>query len=183
VAKDQSELLEELKSRQQAASVRLREATQTFQAAQQAHAQAQAAFQKAQGELVVAQQQVHGWNVAVSTVEAEVTARKQAATQGQLELPNTPAPASPAPVQPEPIVEASDSVNKTDLIRGLLAQHPQGMAPTEIWNCVRDKFKYRAYMYSVLKRLTDREELSVGRGKYRLRIKPQEVRAEAATIQ
>jgi uncharacterized protein YjhX (UPF0386 family) len=59
------------------------------------------------------------------------------------------------------------------------------MAATEIWNCVRDQFKYRAYMYSVLKRLTDREEISSGRGgKYRLRIKPQEVKEQtAATIQ
>jgi DNA repair exonuclease SbcCD ATPase subunit len=187
MAQDQSALLEELKSRHQAAQARLQEATQAFQQAQQTQVAAQAAFQKAQQTLVNAQQQFHGWNVAMSTVAAEEAARKQAAKQAQLELPNTPsstlAPSIQAPTQPEHI-EAPERLNKTELIRALLAESPQGMAPTEIWHRVRDQFKYRAYMYSVLKRLTEREEISVGRGKYRLRMKPvQEVKEPTATIQ
>jgi hypothetical protein len=54
----------------------------------------------------------------------------------------------------------------------------------EIWAQVREQFKYRAYLYSVLKRLTDREELCVRRGKYAFRVVPQEVKGGVpATIQ
>jgi hypothetical protein len=121
--------------------------------------------------------------VAVATVEAEEAERRQAANAGQLELHSAlPAAASTTPSpQPTNAVETAEPVGKTEIIRDLLRQHPQGMTPTEIWSQVRDRFKHRAYLYNVLKRLTDREELSVRRGKYVFRIVPQEVRAEEGT--
>lgn len=184
MAQDQTALLEELRTRQQAAQARLQEATQTFQAAQAAHNSAQAAFQKAQQALGIAQQQAHGWNTAYAAVLAEDAERKQAAEKEQMQLPNTPIPTplDGPPSLPESI-PAAEPKSKTDIIRELLRQSSHGMTPMEIWSHVQDQFKYRAYMYSVLKRLTDREELCVRRGKYSIRIVPQEAKEETATIQ
>lgn len=185
MAKDQTELLEELRNRHHDAQVRFQEAQQAFQAAQAAHATAQANLQKAQQAFVVAQQQFQGWSTAYSTVMAEEAARKQAAGQAQLQLPNTVPPNLPAApaAQTEPI-QAGEQITKTDIIRDLLRRNPQGMTPTEIWIQVREQFKYRAYLYSVLKRLTDREELRVLRGgKYAFRVIPQETKGGEATIQ
>ena len=183
--KDQTLLLEELRKRHHDAQVRFQEAQQAFQAAQAAHVAAQANFQKAQQALALAQQQFHGWATAFSAIVAEETERRQAAEEAQLHLPNTPTPsalAAPA-AQPEPI-QAGEQKSKTDVIRELLRQNPQGLTPMEIWAQVREQFKYRAYLYSVLKRLTDREELCVRRGKYAFRVVPQEVKGGVpATIQ
>lgn len=188
MAKDQTVLLEELRNRHHDAQVRFQEAQQSFQAAQAAHAASTATLQKTQQAFAQAQQQLHGWSTAYNAVMAEETARKEAATQAQLQLPNTPAPpplaatAPPTMPQPEPD-QTGEQKSKTDLIRDLLRQNSHGMTPTEIWSQVREQFKYRAYMYSVLKRLTDKEELSVRRGKYSIRIIPQEVKEATATIQ
>ena len=184
MAKDQTALLEELRNRHHGAQLRFQESQQAFQIAQAASAKAQAELQKAQQAFAVAQQQFVGWSTAYSAVMAEEAARKQAAEQAQLQLPNTPTPA-PLAVQvpqPEP-VQAGDQKSKTDVIRDLLRQNPQGLTPTEIWSQVHEQFKYRAYLYSVLKRLTDREELRLSRGKYAFRIVPQEVKGGMATIQ
>jgi hypothetical protein len=182
MVKDQTALLEELRTRQQTAQARLQEATQAFQAAQAAHNSAQATFQKAQQALGIAQQQAHGWNTAYAAVLAEEAERKQDAEKEQLKLPHTPTPLAAPVALPEP-VQAAEQKSKTDIIRDLLRQSSHGMTPMEIWSHVQDQFKYRAYMYSVLKRLTDREELCVRRGKYSIRIVPQEVKEETATIQ
>jgi hypothetical protein len=61
---------------------------------------------------------------------------------------------------------ASESMNKTEIIRGLLRQNPGGLTPPQIWSCVSAQFKHRPYMYSVLKRLKDRDEISFRRNKY-----------------
>jgi hypothetical protein len=180
MSKDQSALLEELRTRHRVAQARLQEATQAFQESQQAQAAAQAAFQKAQQALSAAQQQMHGWTVALVTVEAEEVERRQASHASQVQPTTAPAPAEPAPSSIG-TVEIAEPVGKTEIIRDLLRQHPQGMTPTEIWGQVRDRFKHRAYLYNVLKRLTDREELSVRRGKYSFRIAPPEVKLEEVT--
>ncbi len=184
MAKDQTALLEELRNRHHDAQVKLQAATQEFQAMQAAHVKAQADFQRAQQALAVAQQQFQGWSTAYNAVMAEETARKHAAEQEQLQLPNTasvPSIAASAS-EPEPI-QIAEHKSKTDAIRDLLRQNPHGMTPTEIWSHVQDQFKYRAYLYSVLKRLTDREELCVRRGKYSFRMVAQQAKEEAATIQ
>jgi hypothetical protein len=63
--------------------------------------------------------------------------------------------------------------NKTELIRSLLRQNPAGLTPPQIWERVADQFKHRPYLYSVLKRLKDHNEVVTRRNKYMLR--PQEV--------
>jgi hypothetical protein len=184
VAKDQTALLEELRNRHHDAQARFQEAQQTFQITQQAHAKTQAEFQKAQQALVVAQQQFQGWTIAYNAVMAEEAARKQLAEQAQLQIPNTvtATPEALPAALPESI-QPVEQKTKTDVIRDLLRQNPHGMTPTEIWSQVHEQFKYRAYLYSVLKRLTDREELCVRRGKYAFRMVPQLVREDTATIQ
>ena len=184
MAKDQSALLEELRIRHHDAQVNLQETQQAFQAAQTAQATAQANFQKAQQAFVIAQQQFHGWNTAYAAILAEETAREQTAEQAQLPLPNTQiaTPLTVPEVQADPI-QVGEQKSKTDIVRDLFRQNPHGLTPTEIWNQVRTQFKYRAYLYSVLKRLTDREELCVRRGKYAFRTIPQQVKEETATIQ
>jgi hypothetical protein len=187
LAKDQSAFLDELRARHHASQVRLQEAQLAFQTAQAAHAAAQANFQKAQAAFVVAQQQFQGWSTAYSAIMIEETARKQATEQEQLPLPNTQIPVPPPVLVPEvqaDPIQVGEQKSKTDLIRDLLRENPHGLTPTEIWNQVRTQFKYRAYLYSVLKRLTDREELCVRRGRYAFRVIPQQVvKEEAATIQ
>jgi hypothetical protein len=183
LAKDHTALLEELRIRHQDAQVKAQETQQAFQVAQAAQAKAQADFQKAQQAFAIAQQQFHGWSTAYNTLMAEETARRQAAQQEQLQLPNAEAaPAATTAVQPESI-QSSEQTNKTDVIRELLREHPGGLTPTEIWSHVQGQFKYRAYLYSVLKRLRDREELRLSRGKYSVRIIPQEMKGEVTTIQ
>ena len=86
MAHSQLNLLEELRSRHRVAQARLQEAQQAFQQTQQAHVAATASFQKAQQELALAQQQFHGWNVAVAAVEKEEAERRQVATEKQLDL-------------------------------------------------------------------------------------------------
>ena len=184
MAKDLTALLEELRNRHHDAQLRFQETQQASQVAQAASTKAQADLQKAQQAYAVANQQFVGWSTAYNAVMAEETARKQAAGQAQLQLPNTvePTPIAAPSAHLEP-AQAGEQKSKTDVIRDLLRQNPGGLTPTEIWSHVHEQFKYRAYLYSVLKRLTDREELSVRRGKYAFRMVPQQVKEETATIQ
>ena len=167
-------LLEELRNRHQVAQSRLAETTQIFQHTQQALTAAQANFQKATQALQNAQQQFQAWTVALNTVANEEAARQKVIEESQLQLPATDvSPVIEEPSVPEIVSEAAEPINKTDIIRVLLKQHPTGMTPLEIWSSVKDQFKHRAYLYSVLKRLTDREELCIKRGKYALKVKPE----------
>lgn len=62
--------------------------------------------------------------------------------------------------------------NKTEMIRELLRQYPGGIAPTELWKQVKTRMTHRAYLYSILKRLKDKGEVMVRRGKYIAKIMP-----------
>ncbi|MHB8540070.1 MAG: hypothetical protein ACYDCD_03895 [Candidatus Acidiferrales bacterium] len=81
------------------------------------------------------------------------------------------APSSPAATSPE--------VNKTEIVRELLRQHASGMTPSEIWKQeqIKTQFPHRAYLYSVLKRLKDRGDITEKRGKYcfKFSTKPEEL--------
>lgn len=85
-------------------------------------------------------------------------------------------PALDAPPQ-----QAAD-LNKTDMIRGLLRQHPAGMTPSEIWKEVKGQLSHRAYLYSVLKRLKDKDEVIVRRGKYISKIMPKPEEGKEQTL-
>lgn len=73
--------------------------------------------------------------------------------------------------------EESDPVNKTEIVRELLRSHTNGITPADLWKGfqIQAPGTSRQYLYSVLKRLRDREYVCVRRGKYVLKTKPQEV--------
>jgi hypothetical protein len=64
--------------------------------------------------------------------------------------------------------------NKTEAVRMLLRQHTSGMTPGEIWKNLQSQVSNRVYLYSVLKRLKDRGDVRVKRGKYYFNLKPEE---------
>jgi hypothetical protein len=143
------ELIEELLQRNANAQKRLQEATAKLQAAQQEH---QAALADS-----------GTWQSAINAVKKEMAAQNQP-------QPNSGQPAAATtPQQQIPISQppaAKEEVNKTDLVRQILRQHPEGTRPTDIWRQLANQLKHRAYLYSILKRLKDRDEVSEKRGKY-----------------
>ena len=74
--------------------------------------------------------------------------------------------------------------NQSDIVRNLIRQNPAGITPKEMWKTIRTQIKYRAYFYSILKRLRDRDEVIFRRGKYLLKITPKSdaVKEEAEAI-
>lgn len=72
--------------------------------------------------------------------------------------------------------------NKTDMIRELLRQYPGGIAPTELWKQVKTRMTHRAYLYSILKRLKDKGEVMVKRGKYIAKIMPKPEEEKEQTV-
>jgi hypothetical protein len=158
-----AKILEELQARAVEAKKILDGATQAFQAAQQA--------------LQTAQQNFNVWTLAVQAETREEHLRLAAATENQLPLPTAkPQTASisvaPPQSQPSESSDSGESLNKTDTVRDLLRQHPNGMSAIEIWKEVSADFKHRPYLYSVLKRLRDRDEVIMRRKKYCLKFAP-----------
>lgn len=171
-----SMILEELQVRVADSKVRLDAASKTFQVAQ-------LAFQQAQQDHSV-------WNAALLAEQRDEQRRAAAAIENQLPLPTSgenknQVEREPLPWErddiPDLADERADHFNKTDAVRDLLRLHPAGMTAVDIWNEVRDEFKHRPYLYSVLKRLRDREEIVKRRNKYCLKSTPrtEEVREQA----
>jgi len=133
-------------------------------------AEAQKRLQEAQAKMQAYQlifQAAHADVQSYQRVVDAQTKKEQAAAEqvfGPREAPAAPAPTapeSPAPGSPAP------GVNKTDLIREALRQHP-GATPADLFEVVRGQVG-RAYLYSVLKRLRENEEVMIRRKKYWLR--------------
>jgi hypothetical protein len=164
-----NDFMETLKIRQQ-------DAQRRFQAAQQKLAVAQAEAQSAQ-------QEFNSWNYALAT-EMRKEQQEAAAALAAKQV----GPPAPAPAPDTTSVNASATnvpeVNKTDLVRGVLRQHPNGITPTEIWNELKNQVG-NAYIYSVLKRLKDRDEAAKKRGgKYYLKHpQSEEVSAQNGVVQ
>ena len=76
----------------------------------------------------------------------------------------------------------NDDVNKTDLVRDLLRQHPGGMTGGELWSAVKTKFPHRQYVYSVLKRLKKKGDVVQKRKKFVFQTKP-EVLTQQSSVQ
>ena len=53
------------------------------------------------------------------------------------------------------------------------------MTPSDLWKQVKAQFTHRPYLYSALKRLKDRDEVTVRRGKYLLKNNPKSGGTEA----
>jgi hypothetical protein len=165
-------ILEELQTRVAEAEKRVNEAGSQLQAADKAYSAA-----------------VNEMNVWRSALEEE-TRRQQAAKQGQgvfvgmerlvAEAPNPKQlsieasavvdPSTTFLIQPDGTISIqSGGTNKTELIRAILRQNPAGLTPPQIWGLVSAHFKHRPYLYSVLKRLKDHDEVITRRNKYLLR--------------
>lgn len=150
-----NDFIETLKVRQQEAQKRL-------QMAQQRLALAQA-------ENNAATQEYNSWNFALA-IEMQKVQREAVAAEAAKQV-GPPAPArglnnwpvtSTATATPTPAPE----INKTGLVRDALRQNPAGMTPNEIWKQLKTQINDHAYIYSVLKRLRDRKEVTKKRGKY-----------------
>jgi hypothetical protein len=157
-----SSTLEDLKTRLAIAHKALTEAAQQLQIAQQNQ-------QKAASDFSV-------FNAAVAILTKEEEEKKAAANEKQLPMGLSDGESVPEYTPPGAVSShgAETPPNKTELVRELLRHHMGGMTPTEIWKELRGQFVHRAYLYSVLKRLRDRDEVSLRRNKYALKIKPAE---------
>jgi hypothetical protein len=118
----------------------------------------------AQAEYQAATQECAGWQKAL---EAE-TRREQPVTPTWSGATNQHT-ATPVIDQVE---QHTQETNKTELIREQLRLHPTGVTPPELWKALSGKIVHRPYLYSVLKRLKDKDEVCVKRGKYCLKAIP-----------
>ncbi len=142
-----SQFLEELK-------IRLVDSAKRLQAAQQKTAIAQAELQAVTQE----------YNSLQHLANVEAARNQQSA--------GTPITVNVTSRIVQPALPQASETNKTETIRELLRQHPTGMTPTDIWKEVKDQMAHRPYLYSILKRLKDKDEVTVRRGKYVMKIMP-----------
>ena len=149
-----SEFLDTLKVRMADAQKRLQDAQQKLQHAQQEHQQAMQEFSSWQNAVSVEtrreQEAIPLLTVSSTRIEQMTSEAGHTQTTSQ---------------QPDPQV-GSPSVNKTQIVREVLQQHPNGATPAQIWQEVKDRGVPRVYVYSVLKRLKDGKQASERRGKY-----------------
>jgi hypothetical protein len=82
----------------------------------------------------------------------------------------------------QPALPQATETNKTETIRELLRQHPTGMTPTDIWKEVKGQMAHRPYLYSILKRLKDKDEVCVRRGKYVMKMMPKPEESRGQTL-
>jgi hypothetical protein len=160
-------ILEELRNRILEAQSRLTETGRKLQLAQRAHE--------------IASNDVAVWRAAFDSENREQQSRQEAAIASQPvfegfvsqveQIAQTPPDNEIATSAEAPPASPSETTNpnKTEIIRALLRQHPTGLTPPQIWLQVGEQFKHRPYMYSVLKRLKDRDEISFRRNKYVIR--------------
>lgn len=157
-------------------SIRLDDLKLLLADAEKQLAEAQKKFAYAQQVQQYAQYQVNTWTAAVN-IETQAEDARQKAAAISAKTADTPllesgkqAP-TPAPQTPTESQEAKE-INKTDIVRDVLRQHPAGLTPSDLWKQVKGQFTNRAYLYSVLKRLKDRDEVTTRRGKYLLKSVP-----------
>jgi hypothetical protein len=141
-------------------------------------AKAQLGFQAAQAEMQAAAGECSIWNSALSLVMRDEEKRLAESHEKQIpmnlpELQPTPS-AEKATENGGPLqaAQAGAAINKTEKVREVLREHETGITPAGIWTEVQDHFSGRPYLYAVLKRLRDNDEVSIRRGKYQLKPKP-----------
>jgi hypothetical protein len=119
---------------------RMEEAHKRLQTSQQKASAAQAEYQAA-GQEFNSLQLLVNLELARATKSSSTAIMRQAAVSGA-------------------------EINKTDLVRDLIIQHPAVITPPDIWKQVGSQLGRRQYLYSVLKRLKDRDEIVDRKGKY-----------------
>ena len=121
-------------------------------------------FKLAQVAFQTAQQDHNVWNLALQAETRDEQRKAAVATEQQMPLSGIVRSEPAAAIDQSP--DNAEISNKTDAVRSLLKQHPAGMSAVDIWNEVRSQFPHRPYLYSVLKRLRDRQEIVKRRNRY-----------------
>ncbi len=147
---------------------------------------AQQRFQAAQAELQGATAEYGIWNSAISLLVRDEEKRLAESSEKQIPMdlpglqPSTDGATSEKPVAMDDNLsndaQAATMINQTEKVREILRAHDTGMTPGGIWEEGHDHISSRAYLYAILKRLRDSEEVLVRRGKYLLKTKPIEVK-------
>lgn len=130
-----------------------------------------ARFADAQKRLQVAQAELQAANTRLQGIAQEFNSLQFLLNQENAKLQHQTKPA-PTEATDANVPQQTSEINKTDMIRDLLRQQADGLSPTEIWKQVKTQMSHRAYLYSVLKRLKDKDEVIVRRGKYIIKIVP-----------
>lgn len=121
---------------------------------------AQQKMQSFQAEFQAAHADVQSFTRAVETVarrEQQEEAEKLQARSGEPKSLDADVPLASGSAD-------GHEVNKTDLIRDAIRLHP-GASPADLYDSVKDQVS-RTYLYSVLKRLKEHDEVMVRRKKY-----------------
>lgn len=129
-------------------------------------ARAQMAHVAATNELNLAVTEHNTWNAAVQIEQREEAGRQLPLAEFPRESQQT-ADSATQDLHEEPI-------NRTELVREQLRLHAGGMTTPELWKALSGQITSRAYLYSILKRLRDRDEITRKRGKNILKPKPTE---------
>ena len=146
-------------------------------------------FIVAQADNIAAAADVLVWTNAVNAEMREQERLAAEADAKQMPLPQIPI--QPRPVTAHEILlistpaledqgisaNAAESVNQADLVRDLLRQRGVTMTPNEIWKALEGQISSRAYLYSILKRMRDKDEIKKWRNRYSIKPKTVEVRA------
>jgi hypothetical protein len=172
-------LLDGMKERLEKAKERLTRAQLSFQAAQ-------AEMQTAAGEYSV-------WNSAISLVIRDEEKRLAESRENQIpmDLPELQTQEEEHRAEARdisiPVVASVATVNQTEKVRDIIRAHGTGITTGGIWTEVKDHISNRSYLYPILKRLRDRDEVCVRRGKYLFKTKAEAIKAatgmEVHTIQ
>jgi hypothetical protein len=161
-----SDFLHKLQTELVGAKDRFGIAQKKFTTAQQESQAANQRLQAAQAEFQTAAQEMNSYQTLVNVW-----------TKKAQEQATAPSPAMPdrlvievrsEAVETTSVSPSGSDANKTEKVRDLLRQNPSGMTPGDIWAKVESGMKNRAYLYSILKRLTDRGDAKEKRGKYYL---------------
>lgn len=151
---------------------RLEDAQRRLQESQVALQQAQAKHQAVAQEFTSLQTliSIEGAKAHRAAQEAAMAAQPRVAVSlvtSPVQVPATqPAQAQPAALSG---IAVSPETNKTEMIREVLRQHTNGITPAQVWMNVKDRVG-RNYVYSVLKRMKDKEQVKERRGKYYLQV-------------
>jgi hypothetical protein len=130
------------------------------------------------------------WNAAYSYELKEQEKRDRLEAEEKAKQPSLPGTILPAETETQssapPVYESApethqESVNQTEIVRDALRLRPSGMTPGDLWKAHKGEISSRPYLYSILKRMRDKDEATLRRGKYILKPKPIEVKSEAET--
>lgn len=145
-----------------------------FEASQKRFQEAQQRMQAMQAEFQAVVTEFNAW---------QTLYRAEMAKQGTVppEAPTSPQlPRNGRSVRLVFSTKPKSENNQTEMVRSILRAHPTGMKPAEIWQEVESRMANRTYLYSVLKRLKEREDIVERRGKYYPKVKPE---GEAMVVQ